>query len=123
MDSTWTRRDVIGRVPLALGAGLAAGATSWLPDSKAAAVPVAPGSYPFRFCLNTSTIRGQKVPLEQEVDLASEVGYDAIEPWIREIDEYVKAGGSLPDLAEADPGQGPDRRQRHWLLRLGGRRP
>lgn len=100
MDSTWTRRDVIGKIPLALGAGLAAGATSWLPASKAVAAPFTPRSQPFRFCLNTSTIRGQKVPLEQEVDLAAEVGYDAIEPWIREIDDYVKAGGSLPDLAK-----------------------
>ena len=51
-----------------------------------------------RFCLNTSTIRGQKLPLVEEVDLVAAAGYDGIEPWIREIEAYRDAGGSLPDL-------------------------
>jgi sugar phosphate isomerase/epimerase len=50
--------------------------------------------------LNTSTIRGQKLGIEQEIDLAAKAGYDAIEPWINEIDDYVKQGGSLKDLAK-----------------------
>ncbi len=53
---------------------------------------------PFRFSLNTSTIMGQKVPLVQEIEIASKAGYDAIEPWISELDTYVKEGGTLPDL-------------------------
>lgn len=51
-----------------------------------------------RFCLNTSTIRGQKLTLEEEITLASSVGYDAIEPWIREIEVYRESGKSLSDL-------------------------
>jgi sugar phosphate isomerase/epimerase len=51
-----------------------------------------------RFCLNTSTIRGQELPLVDEVDLVADAGYDGIEPWIREIQAYVDGGGSLPDL-------------------------
>jgi sugar phosphate isomerase/epimerase len=50
------------------------------------------------YCLNTSTLRGQKLTIEEEVKIAAEVGYDALEPWIRELDEYVKAGGSLERL-------------------------
>ena len=38
----------------------------------------------FRYCLNTSTIRGQKLPLDQEIELAAKTGYDGIEPWIRD---------------------------------------
>ncbi|TWT56982.1 Inosose isomerase [Thalassoglobus neptunius] len=59
-----------------------------------------------RFCLNTSTIRGQKLPLEEEVDLVSETGYDGIEPWIREIETYQQSGKSLSDLKKkiADKG-------------------
>ena len=53
---------------------------------------------PFRFCLNTSTIRGQKLGLLQEIALAGKVGYTGIEPWIREIDQYEREGGSLKDL-------------------------
>jgi sugar phosphate isomerase/epimerase len=48
--------------------------------------------------LNTGTIRGQKLPLEQAVDLVAAAGYDGIEPWIGEIETYVKNGGRLPDL-------------------------
>lgn len=51
-----------------------------------------------RFCLNTSTIREQKLSLEEEVDLAAEVGYDGIEPWIREIEAHLAGGKSLSDL-------------------------
>lgn len=52
----------------------------------------------FRYCLNTSTIRGQKIGLVEEIELAGKAGYDGIEPWIREIDAYVKDGGNLKDL-------------------------
>lgn len=59
-----------------------------------------------RYCLNTSTIRGQKLPLVEEVDLAAKAGYDGIEPWIGEINQYVAGGGSLNDLSRriADAG-------------------
>src|SRR5436190_12476145 len=52
----------------------------------------------FHYCFNTSTIRGQKLSLVEEVDIAAEAGYKAIEPWISEIETYAQQGGSLPDL-------------------------
>ena len=52
----------------------------------------------FRYCLNTSTIRGQKLSLVEEIDIAAQAGYQAIEPWISEIEAYVRTGGLLPDL-------------------------
>lgn len=52
----------------------------------------------FRYCLNTSTIRGQTEDIVQQVQIASAAGYDAIEPWIGHIEKYVKAGGRLTDL-------------------------
>jgi sugar phosphate isomerase/epimerase len=52
------------------------------------------------YCLNTSTLRGQKLTITEEVKIASEVGYDALEPWIRELDDHVKAGGSLEALGQ-----------------------
>lgn len=48
--------------------------------------------------MNTSTIRGQKLPLEQEAELAAKAGFHALEPWISELDAYVKSGGKLEDL-------------------------
>jgi 2-keto-myo-inositol isomerase len=53
---------------------------------------------PFRYCLNTSTIREQKLGIVREVELAAKVGYTGIEPWTREIDQYLEEGGSLADL-------------------------
>ena len=69
-------------------------------SNPAPAVATAGGASPFRFCLNMSTIRGQKLGVGQQVELAAKAGYDSIEPWMREIDAFVKAGGSLKDLGK-----------------------
>ena len=52
----------------------------------------------FRYCLNMSTIRGQGLDAAQEIEAAGKAGYDAIEPWFRNINKYVADGGSLKDL-------------------------
>ena len=52
----------------------------------------------FKYCLNTSTIRGQNLSFDKEVEIAAEAGYSAIEPWVDRINRYVKGGGSLKDL-------------------------
>jgi sugar phosphate isomerase/epimerase len=52
----------------------------------------------FRYCLNTATIRGQKLSLEQEIDVAGQAGYDAFEPWIEKLEPYAKTGKSFSDL-------------------------
>jgi 2-keto-myo-inositol isomerase len=89
MTSSLSRRGFL--TAAAASSGLALTATS--PASAApAAVPK------FRYCFNTSTIRGQKQPLAQQVELIGKAGYDGIEPWINQIDDHLKAGGSLGDL-------------------------
>ena len=65
---------------------------------KAAAASPAPRAW--RYCLNTATLRGQKLSLAQLVDVARRAGFQAIEPWIEEIDRMVAAGGSLKDLGK-----------------------
>lgn len=61
---------------------------------------------PFDFCLNMSTIRGQKLSLPQQVDVAAKAGYSAIEPWMRELQQFVDGGGNAKDLGKriADAG-------------------
>lgn len=54
----------------------------------------------FGFCLNTSTIRGQKLPVEEEAKLAAKAGYNGFEPWIFELDAYSRSGKSLKDLGK-----------------------
>jgi sugar phosphate isomerase/epimerase len=67
---------------------------------------------PFKFCLNTSTIRlpdgqwGKSRPITEAIDVARKAGYAAIEPWVSELDEYTNGGGSLKELGKrfADAG-------------------
>lgn len=52
----------------------------------------------FSYCLNTSTIMGQKVGLEREIEIASDAGYDGIEIWIPTLNKFIEEGGSLKEL-------------------------
>lgn len=54
----------------------------------------------FRYCLNTSTIRGQKLSLPELIGITADAGYDGIELWIREIEGYLASGGDLHDLGK-----------------------
>lgn len=91
-----------------LTSAAAAGAAVSLTASETAKAATSKASRQprFRFCFNTSTIRGQSLPLNQEVELVAKAGYDGIEPWTRELEDYVKNGGSLKDLKKqiADSG-------------------
>jgi sugar phosphate isomerase/epimerase len=61
---------------------------------RAAAAPKGP----FRFCLNTSTISGQKLGLLKMIDIAAKAGYDGVELWVNDIKEYLNQGNSLQSL-------------------------
>src|SRR5438034_170647 len=52
----------------------------------------------FRISLNTSTLRGHKLPLIQVIEIAAKAGYGGIEPWPDEMDRHLESGGSLKDL-------------------------
>lgn len=56
------------------------------------------GKDPFRYCLNTSTIRGQKLSLKEEINITAKAGYSAIEPWVHKINDHVNSGGNLRDI-------------------------
>jgi 2-keto-myo-inositol isomerase len=66
--------------------------------SVAESLPASKRQRPFLFCLNTATLRGQKLGISQEITTAANAGYDSLEPWVSSIDEYVKAGGKTADL-------------------------
>ncbi|MDO6440335.1 TIM barrel protein [Cyclobacterium sp. 1_MG-2023] len=56
------------------------------------------GQSPWPICLDTATIR--PASLKEKVQIAAKAGYDAIEPWDRELAEYEKEGGNLKDLGK-----------------------
>lgn len=139
-----SRRGFLGVAGTALVAphvSLAGGATQ---PARSATEDASPG---FRFCLNTATIRSHKLPLPDEIDLAARVGYDGIEPWTREIEEFLQQGGKLADLRkrlqdanvrvesaigfptwmvddDAQRARGFDqmKREMEWIAELGGNR-
>jgi 2-keto-myo-inositol isomerase len=84
------------------GAGLLVGTAVAGQKSMFAAEPDRPSAQtpltPFRYCLNTSTIRGHKLGIVKEIEITAQAGYDAIEPWVDAIGDYTRKGGSLPEL-------------------------
>jgi len=50
------------------------------------------------FVLNASTIR--PTPLVDKIRIAHEIGYDGIELWVNELEEYEKGGFSLKELGQ-----------------------
>lgn len=89
------RRTLLTTLP----AAAATLATAAVPGYSSPAAPdesTKPGTV--RYCLNTSTLRGQKLGIEREVAIAAQAGYHGLEPWIPNLRDYVQQGGSLDDL-------------------------
>ena len=104
-----TRRDLLTESTAALAGGLLATAGAFrLTDPVARAAETSTGradeaepmSSRFLLGLNTSTIRGQKLSIVEEVAIAAQAGYQAMEPWIDELERYAATGGSLEDLGK-----------------------
>lgn len=95
---TLSRREAITRAGLLLGSAVALGPGAVLVTAAEGPAVKAVGS--FAFCLNTATIRGQKLALPKVIEVAAKAGFQALEPWISELDDYTKSGGSLKDLKQ-----------------------
>ena len=52
----------------------------------------------FKYCLNTSTISGNKPGIKSYIETASKAGYDGIEVWIRDVKAFLDAGNSARSL-------------------------
>jgi 2-keto-myo-inositol isomerase len=104
------RRDLLAGSTKALAGGILAAASGGVLSSHAEAArgeatqPVAPEpklqADRFLLGLNTSTIRGQKLSIVEEIAIAAKAGYQAMEPWIDELERYAATGGSLEDLGK-----------------------
>jgi sugar phosphate isomerase/epimerase len=103
--------DQVGRRKLlAAGTALIAGSavSSYGPRVAAgagtateSAAPAA-GRDPGRFVigLNTSTLRGHKLSIVEEIAIAQQAGYRGMEPWVEELERYAASGKSLADLGK-----------------------
>ncbi|EPA00589.1 putative IolI protein [Indibacter alkaliphilus LW1] len=85
-----SRRTILKTLGLGTGAILG--------SALSHAAPLKPQNTEFSYCLNTSTIMGQKPGLRGYIDIASKAGYDGVELWVRDIQEYVNSGNSAASL-------------------------
>ena len=102
----FSRREVLGTGAAALGAAVVSSNSGAAQGPRSAGGRTRPVDEPFGYCLNTSTIRGNKLDIVGVINSASKAGFHAIEPWIMEIDAYTSSGGALKDLGKriADAG-------------------
>ncbi|WP_114752204.1 sugar phosphate isomerase/epimerase family protein [Pleomorphovibrio marinus] len=48
----------------------------------------------FKYCLNTSTIRGQNPGLIKYIEIAAKAGYEGIELWVEDIKNFIEANSA-----------------------------
>jgi len=93
MTTRWSRRSFTS---------LLVTATAGLTARSALAADEKPrwqkGRSPWPLCLDTATIRPQT--LENKIRFAAAHGFDAIEPWEGELNQFEKNGGRLEDLGQ-----------------------
>ena len=51
-----------------------------------------------KLALNTSTIRGQKLSVSDQISVTAQAGFQGIEPWIRDLRDHAEKHGSVRDL-------------------------
>ncbi len=93
--SNFSRRNMLKRSGALVGGAMLIGTKLVQARNTTAEVVESPFSY----CLNVSTIRGQELGVEGEIDLAGKAGYDGIEIWINGLQRYIEKGGKLKDLS------------------------
>jgi len=100
-----SRREALCGTLAAFGTALLSPSVSEA-QSPRPPVRTRPADEPFGYCLNTSTIRGNKLDIVGVIAAASKAGFHALEPWMSEIDDYTSKGGTLKDLGQriADAG-------------------
>jgi len=90
-----SRRGFIAGTGAAIGTAMTGGGIT---VAQGASKTSSKRTMPFSYCFNTSTIRGQKLSLDEEIEITAKAGYDSIEPWVHKIHEYANSGGSLREL-------------------------
>lgn len=85
MPEPFTRRQTLAALSATAGAAVLPKATQAAPKA------------PFTYCLNLSTIRGQKLGFVKEIEVAAQAGFRSVEIWVETLETYLKNGGTLAD--------------------------
>ena len=93
-----TRREMLHTSGIALATTGLTGMLSCSPDGKQTGHLSDKDKSPFRVSLNTATIRGYQLPVEEQINLCAEAGFDGIELWISDVETYIEQGGTAEEL-------------------------
>ncbi|MDQ6418148.1 sugar phosphate isomerase/epimerase family protein [Paenibacillus sp. LHD-117] len=63
-------------------------------------------TFPFKSALNASTLFPYRLGLKEQLRVAAEAGYDGIEIWVRDMEDYLAGGESLDSLRSEIQGSG-----------------
>jgi len=100
-DKKISRREMLHMSGLAILGGSLAGVGACTSKNESAKVaPGLPKERPFRISMNVSTVRGFKLSVEEQIDLVAEAGFDGIELWISDVENYIADGGTPESLAQ-----------------------
>lgn len=92
LEKKISRRNMLRTTGLAVLGSTFAGLASCAPKKRGAITEASSSKRPFRVCLNVSTIAGYKLPVQKQIDLCAEAGFEGIELWTRDVDAFVKQG-------------------------------
>ena len=92
------RRTLLAAAGAAATMPLAASHAADTPAASAPALRYQGNKSPWPLCLDTATIR--PAALDEKIRIAAAAGFDAIEPWERELHDYETKGGNLQDLGK-----------------------
>lgn len=56
--------------------------------------------FPFQTALNTSTLSPFQLSILEQIEIVAEAGYEGIEIWVKDVEDYVASGGSLQDIRD-----------------------
>jgi 2-keto-myo-inositol isomerase len=74
------------------------GTAAAMPIIGRAEKAISPKKAKFTYCLNMSTIRGQKLGFMGELEIAAKAGYGSVEIWINTLHEYLDGGGKISEI-------------------------
>ena len=88
--SKMTRRKMLAATGLAMAAAM--------PLGRAQTFAAANALKERKFALNTGTLLGYNLSIEEEIDVTAKAGYGGIEIWLMRLEKYLEEGKSLADL-------------------------
>lgn len=91
------RRDFLTSSSILTGTAISGGATILSAQKRTSVRRYQNGRSPWPVCLDFATIRPAK-GLKEKVDIAIKAGYDAVEPWDGDLEEFEKSGGNLKEM-------------------------